>query len=76
MEKLLAILKEINETVDYANETKLIDKGILDSLAILDLVTEIENEFDVEISPIDLIPANFNSVHSLMAMINRLKEEQ
>ena len=76
MEELLAILQEINETPDYATETKLIDNGILDSLAILALVTEIENEFDVEVSPVDLIPDNFNSMQSLMDMINRLKEEQ
>ncbi|HFE9852864.1 acyl carrier protein [Enterococcus faecalis] len=76
MDKLLEILQEVNETVDYTKEEHLIDKGILDSLAILALVTEIENEFDIEISPINLVPANFNSMESLMAMINQIKEEQ
>lgn len=75
MEKLLGILEEIKPGIDYNAETKLIDNGILDSLSILSLVTEIENEYDIEISPMDLIPENFNSAHALMVMINRLKED-
>lgn len=75
MEKLLGILEEIKPEIDYNAEIKLIDNGILDSLSILSLVTEIENEYDIEISPMDLIPENFNSAHALMVMINRLKED-
>ena len=76
MDKLLIILEEINETADFTTATKLIDQGILDSMAILALVSEIENEFDVEISPIDLIPENFNSMAAMMALITKLKDEQ
>ncbi|MEG0328251.1 MAG: phosphopantetheine-binding protein [Erysipelothrix sp.] len=75
MDKLLSILLDINPSIDYETATGLVDDGLLDSLSILSLVTEIESTFDVEISPIDLIPANFNSVDSLWKLICRLRDE-
>ena len=76
MEELINILEEIVPGVDYATTTALIDDHILDSFAILSLVSEIEDAFDVEIAPVELIPENFNSAKSLWAMIERLKEEE
>ena len=76
MEELINILEEIVPGVDDENTTTLIDDHILDSFAILSLVSEIEDAFDVEIAPVELIPENFNSAKSLWAMIERLKEEE
>lgn len=76
MEELIEILEEIVPGVDYANVTTLIDDHILDSFAILSLVSEIEDAFDVEVAPVELIPENFNSAKSLWAMITRLKGEE
>ncbi|WP_456067724.1 phosphopantetheine-binding protein [Eshraghiella crossota] len=76
MEELISILEEIAPGVDYETTTTLIDDHILDSFAILSLVSEIEDAFDVEIAPAELIPENFNSAKSLWAMIERLKEEE
>lgn len=75
MEKLIGILEEIRPGVDYASCTTLIDDHILDSFGILSLVSEIEDEFDVEVGPAELVAENFNSAQSLWAMICRLREE-
>ncbi len=75
MEQLLEILEEIAPGEDYENCTTLIDDHILDSFAILSLVSEIEDTFDVEISPALLVPENFNSAAKLWEMISRLKGE-
>ena len=69
MDKLLEILSEVRPDVDFKNETKLIDNGILDSLNIMEII----DEFDIELSPADIVPANFNSAESLWAMIQRLQ---
>ena len=53
MEKLIEILEELNPGVDYANVENLIDGRYLDSLTILSLVSEIEEEFDVEIPTVE-----------------------
>lgn len=76
MEKLIQILEDLNPEVDYNICTNLIDGHYLDSLAILSLVAEIEEEFDVVIPTVEIIPDNFNSAKSLWALIEKLKEEE
>lgn len=75
MENLIAILTKIKPGVDFENETDLIDRHILESFDIIRLVTMISDEFDVEISPMDILPENFNSAESMMALIERLEDE-
>ena len=75
MEKLIEILKELHDDVDFMAEEGLVDDGILDSLDIVSLVTEIDSEFDVRIPPEEIIPENFNSASALWALIERLDEE-
>lgn len=75
MERLIEILEEIQPDVDYATCTDLIDAHRLDSLAILSIVSEIEDEFDITVPTVEIIPANFNSAESLWNMIVRLQEE-
>lgn len=74
MEKLLEILRELHDDVDFSAEEGLVDDGILDSLDIVSLVTEIDSEFDVRIPPEEIIPENFNSAQALWALISRLDE--
>lgn len=73
MEKLIEILEEVNPDVDYRTCTTLIDDGLLDSFAILEIVSEINDEFDVEVSAPDIVPENFNSAEALWKMIERLQ---
>lgn len=75
MEKLLSILNDLHPDVDFATTVDLIDDGILDSLDIVTLVTEINAEFDVTIPAEEIIPENFNSAEALMALITKLDEE-
>jgi len=76
MEQLIEILEDIQPDADYETCTTLIDDHILDSLSILSLVAELEDAFDVTIPTVEIIPANFNSAQAMMAMINRLLEEE
>ncbi len=73
MEKLLEILKEIRPDIDFENNDKLIDGGFLASLEIMEIVSEISDAFDVELSPADIIPQNFNSAKAMWDMIQRLQ---
>ncbi len=75
MNKLIEILKELNPNVDYENVENLIDGRYLDSLTILSLISEIEDEFDVEIPAIEIIPSNFNSAKKIYELIERLQDE-
>lgn len=75
MEKLIEILEELRPDVDYENTEDLVDGRYLDSLTILSLIAEIEDEFDVEVPAVEIIPSNFNSVKKIWALIEKLKEE-
>lgn len=75
MEKLFEILEDIQPDVDYKTCEDLIDGHYLDSLSIISLISEIEEEFDITVPAVEIIPDNFNSAKKIMAMINRLREE-
>ncbi len=75
MDELLEILEDINPDVDYETETRLIDGKILNSFSIIALVSNIQEEFDIEISPAYLVPENFNSAAAIWEMIQRIQEE-
>ena len=75
MEKLIAILQGLQPGVDYASCRDLIDGRYLDSLTILALVAELEEEFDVTIPTVETVPATFNSAEAMWARIERLQEE-
>lgn len=75
MDELMQILEELRPDVDFENETALIDDGILDSFDIVALVGELNDAFDIEIKPNNLIPANFNSAEAMMDLIEQLQDE-
>ncbi len=72
---ILNILRELHEDIDFEAEEKMVDDKILDSFDLVTLVTELGEEFDVDITAKDFIAENFNSVDSLAEMIARLMEE-
>jgi acyl carrier protein len=48
-----------------ANDTPLLDSGILDSLSLLRLVVFLEKRFDITMGDADLLPENFASVNTI-----------
>ncbi len=73
-EKLLEILSEVRPDIDFENETELVSGNILESFDIVQIVAELDDEFDVEVSPKDLTAENFNSLDALEELIERLQE--
>ena len=75
MNELMQILEELRPDVDFENEEGLIANGILDSFDIVSLVGELNEAFDIEIQPNDLIPENFNSANAIWALVEKLQDE-
>ena len=73
MEKLLEILQRVRPDVDFKNETLLIDDGILDSMDVVSIISELDDEFVVQVRINELIPDNFNSVEAIWNLIQNLK---
>lgn len=67
--QILEILSEIREDVNFETETSLIDDGVLTSLDVVAVVSELNDAFDIEISADDLLPENFNSVDAICNLV-------
>ena len=74
MEKLMNILMEIDDSIDYENEKALIDDRLLDSFGVIKLVSELEDAYDIDIEASEMTPDNFNSAESIYNMVKRLQE--
>lgn len=73
-EDLLQILEEMRPDVDFENETALIDDDILTSMDVVEIVSEISDSLGVMISVEYLVPENFNSVDSMVALVEQLQD--
>ena len=74
METLLEILNDIDDTVNWEDEIALIDDRILDSFGVISLISELEDQFEIEIDASEIVPENFNSADAMWKMIQRLQE--
>jgi len=74
MDRIIEILEEIIPGEDVETCDTLVDDEILDSFAIISLVAALEEEYDITISPAELVPENFNSAEALWKMVERLSE--
>lgn len=72
-EKILQILQDVRSDVDFANETKLIDDGILDSFDIISIVSGLNDEFEIEITADELEAENFNKLEAIVALVKFLQ---
>lgn len=55
-------------------EMDLFDNGVIDSTGVLDVVTFMEETFEVQVADTDLVPENFGSVSRMAAYVKAQKE--
>ena len=53
------------------NDSSFFDSGIVDSTGILEIVSFIEEEFEVKVEDEDLVPENFSSVVTIDQYLQR-----
>lgn len=68
-EKIIEILCEVNNRIGQNLEADLLASGLLDSYEIVNLVVELEDAFDIEIDPELVIPENFQTVDSIVKLM-------
>ena len=70
--KIINILKAKKKDVEIPENTSvnLLDSGIIDSFDIVDLIGDIEEQFDIEVDGDDIIPENFESVDAIVRFIS------
>jgi len=57
--------------VEFKDDDSFLEKGIIDSTGVLELVSFVEENFGIEVNDEELIPDNFDSVAKLGEYIQR-----
>jgi acyl carrier protein len=58
---------------ELRDDDSFLEKGIIDSTGVLELVSFVEEEFAIEVKDEELIPENFDSISTLSEYITRKK---
>ena len=69
IEKLTTYFGKEQGAKDLSPSDSLLEKGVLDSLAIVKLLSYLEEEFDVEIDDADFDPENFETIDSIAKLV-------
>lgn len=75
MEKIIEIMQGIKPGFEFEGRTDLIDSGDFDSFDIIQLVSELNTAFDIDVPVEEIVPENFNSLEAVCQLVNRLLEE-
>lgn len=51
--------------------TSLMDSGLIDSFSILEVIEHLEATYNITLSNDDLIPANFETVSAMVALVRK-----
>ena len=49
----------------FDDDDSFLEKGLIDSTGILELVSFLEDEFEIEVKDVELVPNNFDSLSKL-----------
>ena len=71
MERLMKILGELHPEVNFGGKERLIEGGILDSIDIVSMVTDINAQYGISISADDITKENFETPEEIRALIMR-----
>lgn len=72
MKELKEMLEKKYPDINFDIEKKLVSGGVLDSLDVAALITEIEDLFDISITMEYIQPAYFESIETMWEMIEEL----
>lgn len=69
--RILEILREIKPEQDFVGNNNYIEDGVLDSFDIIELITMLEDEFDISIDGMDILPEFFSSVEQIEKLVKK-----
>lgn len=69
-ENILEIIIKISNSANIGFDQLLLDEGVLDSLSTIELISELELKYNINIGPDDLNHYNFNSIDAICNLVN------
>lgn len=75
MQRLLAVLQDVNDEIDFAKEQAMVDDGLIDSLELMKIIVALEEAYDVRIDAGEVEPENFNSAEAILALVKSCRKQ-
>ena len=75
-EKVLEILEEYcEEALDYTGDN-MMEEGVIESFTVINIVSELEDVFDIEIDAKYVVAENFRNNESIIDLVKRLGDDE
>lgn len=70
-EKIVEILRGLRPEFDFTEDVDFVEEGMLDSFDVINLVTALDETFNISIDGVDILPENFSSLESIEALLKK-----
>ena len=70
-EKIVEILKDIDEEIVSYDGESLIEEGLVDSFTIMEILTDIEDQLGVKIPDEKILPESFVSIDKIVELVEK-----
>lgn len=74
MEELIEIVKVYVPDIESNIGQLLLEEAVIDSIQLVELISDISEKYQIEISGDDIDPDNFQSIQTIWELINRVKK--
>jgi acyl carrier protein len=62
-----------SDNATLANDDSFLEKGIIDSTGILELIFFLEQQFEIKVFDTELVPENLDSVNKIVTFVQKKK---
>lgn len=73
--QIIEILNGLRPEFDFSEDVNFIEEGMLDSFDVVSLVSELEENFGININGVDILPENFSSIENIKSLINKSEKK-
>jgi acyl carrier protein len=70
-ERIVKVLESVKPDVKGSLDKNFINDGVLDSLDIMRLIAALEEEFNIEVDPEDVITDNFETIAAIKTLVEK-----
>lgn len=74
-DRILEILEEVNEEILTYDGDDMYGEGVITSVEVLDIVSYIEDEFDIEIDAKYVVSENFANKEAIIELVKSIIED-
>lgn len=71
MKTILEILQDIRPEYDFQTSADYLSDGLLDSLDLITLVSDLDKTYEISIEGIEIIPENFQNLQTIQALLTK-----